>query len=72
MNIAQAERKHCRYFAENLMENLFLAKCNDKSSMHVFTLSSWENFWWGLIYFAIPEQLRFSVIEVYPCQCHYS
>ena len=34
-----------------LWKNLYLVKCYDKSNMNVFTLSLWENFWWGLIYF---------------------
>ena len=33
------------------VENLFSVKCDDKSNMNVFTLSLWENFRWGLIYF---------------------
>ena len=34
-----------------LWKNLNLVKCYDKSNMNVFTLSQWENFRWGLIYF---------------------
>ena len=38
---------------KNLWKNLYfkLVKCYDKSNMNVFTLSLWENFWCGLIYF---------------------
>ena len=50
-NLAHVERKHCCYLAEDLMKNLNSVKCYDKSNMNVFTLSLWENFWWGLIYF---------------------
>ena len=34
-----------------LWKNLNSVKCYDKSNMNVFTLSQWENFRWGLIYF---------------------
>ena len=34
-----------------LLKNLYSVKCYDKLNMYVFTLSQWENFWWGLIYF---------------------
>ena len=34
-----------------LMKNLYSVKCYDKFNMNVLTLSLWENFWWGLIYF---------------------
>ena len=34
-----------------LWKNLHSVKCYDKSNMNVFTLSQWENFRWGLIYF---------------------
>ena len=34
-----------------LRKNLYSVKCYDKLKMNVFTLSLWENFWWGLIYF---------------------
>ena len=34
-----------------LLEDLFSVKGYDKSNMNVFTLSLWENFRWGLIYF---------------------
>ena len=34
-----------------LRKNIYLVKCYDKLNMNVFTLSLWENFWWGLIYF---------------------
>ena len=34
-----------------LWKNLYLVKCYDKLILNVFTLSLWENFWWGLIYF---------------------
>ena len=34
-----------------LWKNLYSVKCYDKLNMNVFTLSLWENFWWGLIYF---------------------
>ena len=34
-----------------LWKNLCSAKCYDKLNMNVFTLSLWENFWWGFIYF---------------------
>ena len=34
-----------------LWKNLYSIKCYDKLNMNVFTLSLWEIFWWGLIYF---------------------
>ena len=34
-----------------LWNNLNSVNCYDKSNMNVFTLSQWENFGWGLIYF---------------------
>ena len=34
-----------------LCKNLYSVKFYDKLNMNVFTLSLWENFWWGLIYF---------------------
>ena len=34
-----------------LWKNLYSVKCYDKLNMDVFTLSLWENIWWGLIYF---------------------
>ena len=34
-----------------LLKNLYSVKCNDKLNVNVLTLSLWENFWWGLIYF---------------------
>ena len=34
-----------------LWKNLNSVKFDDKSNMNVFTLSQWENFRWGLIYF---------------------
>ena len=34
-----------------LWKNLYSVKCYDKLNMNVFTLSLWENIWWGLIYF---------------------
>ena len=34
-----------------LWKNLYSVKCYDKLNMNVFTLSLWENFWWGLIHF---------------------
>ena len=34
-----------------LWKNLYSVKRYDKSNMTVFTLSLWENFRWGLIYF---------------------
>ena len=34
-----------------LWKNLYSVKCYDKLNMNVFTLSLWENFSWGLIYF---------------------
>ena len=34
-----------------LLKNLYTVKCYDKLNMNVLTLSLWENFWWGLIYF---------------------
>ena len=34
-----------------LLINLYSVKCYDKLNMNVLTLSLWENFWWGLIYF---------------------
>ena len=38
-------------FLKMLWKNLYSVKYNDKLNMNVFTLSLWENFWWGLIYF---------------------
>ena len=32
-------------------KNIYLVKCYDKSNMNIFTLSLWDVFWWGLIYF---------------------
>ena len=34
-----------------LWKKLYSVKYYDKLNMNVFTLSLWENFWWGLIYF---------------------
>ena len=34
-----------------LLKNLYSVKCYDKLNINVLTLSLWENFWWGLIYF---------------------
>ena len=34
-----------------LLKNLYSVKWYDKLNMNVLTLSLWENFWWGLIYF---------------------
>ena len=34
-----------------LCKNLHSVKCYDKLNMNVFTLSLWENSWWGLIYY---------------------
>ena len=34
-----------------LLKNLYSVKCYDKLNMDVLTLSLWEKFWWGLIYF---------------------
>ena len=34
-----------------LWKNLYSVKCYDKSNTNVFTLSLWEIFQWGLIYF---------------------
>ena len=34
-----------------LLKNLYSVKCYDKLNMNVLTLSLWENYWWGLIYF---------------------
>ena len=34
-----------------LSKNLYSVKYYNKSNMNVFTLSLWENFQWGLIYF---------------------
>ena len=36
---------------KKLWVNLYSVKCYDKLNMNVFTLSLWENFWWGLTYF---------------------
>ena len=36
---------------KKLLKNLHSVKCYDKLNMNVLTLSLWENFWWGLIYF---------------------
>ena len=34
-----------------LLKNLYSVKCYEKLNINVLTLSLWENFWWGLIYF---------------------
>ena len=34
-----------------LLKNLYSVKCYYKLNMNRLTLSLWENFWWGLIYF---------------------
>ena len=34
-----------------LLKNRHSVKCYDKLNMNELTLSLWENFWWGLIYF---------------------
>ena len=34
-----------------IWKNLYSVKCYNKLYTNVFTLSLWENFWWGLIYF---------------------
>ena len=34
-----------------LLKNLYSVKRYDKFNMNVLTLSLWENFWLGLIYF---------------------
>ena len=34
-----------------LLKNLYSVKCYDELNINVLTLSLWENFWWGLIYF---------------------
>ena len=44
-------KKHCCYFAENFMENLYSVKCYDKTNTKVFALSLCENISLGLIYF---------------------
>ena len=45
-----------------LLKNLYSVKCYDKLNMNVLTLSLWENFWWGLIYF---DQFIFNVCKSY-------
>ena len=34
-----------------LLKNLYSVNCYNKLNMNVLTLSLWENFCWGLIYF---------------------
>ena len=34
-----------------LWKFFYLVKCYDKINLNVYTLSLWENFGWGLIYF---------------------
>ena len=46
-----------------LLKNLYSVKSYDKLNMNVITLSLWENFWWGLIYFD-QFSLVFIVLEV--------
>ena len=45
---------------KTLLKNLYSVKCYDKLNMNVLTLSLWENFWWGLIYF---DQFIFKLRE---------
>ena len=47
-----------------LWKNLYLVKCYDKLNMNVLTLSLWENFWWGLIYFDQFNYLRNIINDV--------
>ena len=50
--LAHLEQKYCCYFTENFIKkNLCSVKCYDKSNMNALTLSIWESFRWGLIYF---------------------
>ena len=42
-----------------LLKNLYSVKCYDKLNINVLTLSLWENFWWGLIYF---DQFTYKAI----------
>ena len=46
-----------------LLKNLYSVKCYDKLNMNVLTLSLWENFWWGLIYF---DQFTYISAETHP------
>ena len=39
------------FLLKMVWQNLYSVDCYDKSNMNVFTLSLWENFLWGLIYF---------------------
>ena len=44
-----------------LRKNLLSVKCYDKLNMNVLSLSLWENFRWGLIYF---DQFRKDDIAI--------
>ena len=44
-----------------IWKNLYSDKYYDKSNMNVFTLSLWENFRWGLIYF---DQFSQNVVNL--------
>ena len=53
-----------------LLKNLYSVKCYDKLNMNLLTLSLWENFWWGLIYFdqfRIFKQLTKTLIRLHVC-----
>ena len=45
-----------------LLKNLYSEKCYDKLNINVLTLSLWENFWWGLIYF---DQFTKSISKIF-------
>ena len=55
INKSETERMLRGNIAATLLKmpwkNLYSVKCYDKLNMNVFTLSLWENFRWGLIYF---------------------
>ena len=44
-----------------LLKNLYSVKFYDKLNMNVSTLSLWENFWWGLIYFDQFSRRNFMI-----------
>ena len=51
-----------------LLKNLYSVKCYDKLNMNVLTLSLWENFWWGLIYFdqLVRDNFVITGSEIFP------
>ena len=46
-----------------LWKNLYLVKCYDNSNMNVLTLSIWEIFRWGLIFYF--DQFKYTNIFSY-------